>query len=186
MLYNSNKESLLIETAHQNNCDLHWNSSFSSFNIVTNLNRLTTLFVICFRILLSTGQWEIVINDQEWTDWSCHTDCIKYAKRCMEIDIIIMFVRKCMKRVHWFQQADASCRTDKRDDIIWLPRSLDLTPPDFFLCGYLNLQMSLGIPLTSPRQTFSTKSPLCWCQKRYSLDSYIIKNIIKTDCKESS
>lgn len=68
-------------------------------------------------------------------------------------------------RATWFQQDGATCHTSneslavvnemfagklisRRGDIAWPPRSPDLTPPDFFLWGYLKSKVYCNKPTT--------------------------------------
>lgn len=85
--------------------------------------------------------------------------------RAMIKDIVMPIVRRNGLVNYWFQQDGATCHTaratinflrplfpgrlvSKNGDYDWPPRSPDLTPPDFFLWGYLKSKVYVNKPRT--------------------------------------
>lgn len=85
--------------------------------------------------------------------------------RAMITDFVMPIVRENGLDDFWFQQDGATCHTalqtidllrqlfpgrliSKRGDFDWPPRSPDLTPPDFFLWGYLKSKVYVRKPRT--------------------------------------
>lgn len=85
--------------------------------------------------------------------------------RAMITDFMMPIVRENDLEDFWFQQDGATCHTSratmdllrplfpgriisKNGDFDWPPRSPDLTPPDFYLWGYLKSKVYAGKPET--------------------------------------
>lgn len=93
-------------------------------------------------------------------------------------------------RATWFQQDGATCHTSnasmavinemsagkltsRRGDIAWPPRSPDLTPPDFFMWGYLKSRVYSNNPATINQlktniQEEMTAIPRAMCQRVFT------------------
>ena len=85
--------------------------------------------------------------------------------RAMIRDFVMPIIEENDMEGYWFQQDGATCHTSratidflkplfpgrlisKNGDFPWPPRSPDLTPPDFYLWGYLKSKVYINKPRT--------------------------------------